>query len=188
MNPQEIKNLGFTEPFIPAKELKKFRRLYFTSDEIYVIKAINERIKIYLTVFIVALFLFLSSFFVQSVIVKGFLWGVLLISLCGSISTIFVAIVLVTIRLWSQENKLKNLSSSEILKMDKDNFFIDYSDISNIEFNRLPKTIFKNEGELIIVSSHGTYKYIISIEYFEALKNEIEAIKSPKRDNNEGFI
>jgi hypothetical protein len=182
MNSQESKSLGFKGSFIPAKELKKFRRLYFTFDKIFVIKAINERIKIYLTVSIVALFLFLSSFFIQTVIISGFLWGVILTSLCGSISAIFIAIVIITIRLWSQDKKLKSLSPSEILNLDKDNYFINYSDISNIEFNRLPKTFFKNEGELLIVTASGTHKYIISDEYFELIKDEIEKIKSQKRD------
>jgi hypothetical protein len=186
MNLKNIKNMDFTDYYIAAKELKKFRRVYFTSDQIYVMKAPNDRIKIYFTVGIVALFLFLSAFFNQSVIISGLLWGVILTALCGSISGIFIIILFITIRLWSFDNKLKNSNPSEILNLDKDNYTINYNDIKNIEFNPLPKSFFKKEGELLIGTTHNLYKLTISDEHFEEIKDKIKKIESQMPEKKRG--
>ena len=126
MKSENIKDLGFTDYWIAATELKKYRRLYFTSEKVYVIKAPSDRIKMYLAVGIVVLFLLLSAFINQTVIISGFLWGLILTAVCGSISGMFIVIVIITIKLLSIDNKLKKLSPSEILNLNKDNYFINY--------------------------------------------------------------
>ena len=183
MNLENIESLGYTGYWIPAVEHKKFRRIYFTLDSIYVIKTLNDRLRLYLTVSIVAIFLFLSGFFSQSVIISGFLWGLVLSILCGGIVGTFVVIVIITLQLWSIENKLNNLSPHEILNLDKDNYLIKYADISNIETKPLPRSLFKNEGELLIVAASGTYKLFVSQDYFQEIEEKSRKIKEyiPKR-------
>jgi hypothetical protein len=170
------KNMGLSDYWIPAKEHKRFRRLYFTFDKIFVIRAPNDGMKMYLTVGIVVLFLLLSAYFNQSVIVSGVLYGIILGSICGTILIGFISIVIITIIMWSFDKKLKDLSSLDILKLNRDNYFINFSDISNIELNPLPKTFFKNEGELLIVAANGTYMLNIPSDYFGEIKNKIMKI------------
>ncbi len=184
MNSENIKNFGFTDYWIAATELKKFRRLYFTTDKIYVIKAPSDRIKMYLAVGIVVLFLLLSAFINQGIIVSGLIFELCMVGICSSISGMFIVIVIITIKLLSIDNKLKKLSPSEILNLNKDNYFINYSDISNIEFKPLPKTFLKKEGELLIVTAYGTHKLIIPDEYFEEIKDKIKKIESQMPEKN----
>lgn len=186
MNLHNNDKLRFTEYWIASKEHKKFRRLYFTTNKIFVIKAPTDRIKMYLAVGIVVLFLLLSAFINQNVIVSGFLFGFLLGSICGSIIIGLIGIVIITILVWSFDNKLKNLSPSESLNLNKNNYSINYSDISNIELNPLPRTFFRKEGELLIETTYGTHKLIISDVYFEEIEDKIKEIRDyiPEETNN----
>jgi hypothetical protein len=189
MSLEQIKPKEIMDEWIPATERRVFRRLYFTTERLYVIKAPNDRIKFYLAVEIVVMFLLLSAFFNQSVRISGIMFGVILSFLCGTIIGGLFLVVLITIMVWSMDNKIKNLSPKEILKLKRENYFINYADISKIEFNILPKDFFRKNGELIVVTTKGTHRFIVQDLNFEEVKGKIKKIKgymNQTQENPEG--
>jgi hypothetical protein len=177
MSLEQIKPKEILDEWIPAKELRIFRRLYFSRDRLYVIKAPNDRVKFYLTVEIVVLFLVLGALINDNVRLSGFVFGAFIGVICGNIIVGLVFIVLITILVWSLDNKVKNRPPQEILALDGSNYPIDYSDISKIEFNILPKEFLRKNGEITIVTSQGTHILIIQDLYFHDIQRKVQKIK-----------
>ena len=167
--------------WIKANDLKFLRRLYFTDDRLIVIRAIHSMYVVMIPVLIIILIALNFVNFTEF----DFLTGLLFIGLFGGLGGLLGGVIQ-KISKMTFENKLKGLSPDEMLKIDKKNYVLDYSDISNIWVKYDPITLGKRNAELHIESLNKKYRFIIFAKFAKETVEKVEEINRPaakKRKN-----
>jgi hypothetical protein len=146
----------------------------------YVVNAFNRNIKFFIIVEVL-LICSLTGYLVFPIFFKyGFVGGFMISFILGGILGALISIISQGVSLKIIKNKLNNMTPFVALSLDKDNYSINYTDLSIIDIKNNKKSFPFGKNELYLISAYGTYKYGISKKYVPEVKRIIEKIEIPK--------
>jgi hypothetical protein len=160
--------------WIEANDLKLLRRLYFMDNRLIVIRALHS---VYIVMIPVIIIIMIALNFV-TISEFDFLTGLLFIGIFGGLGGLLGGVIQ-KISKMTYENKLKGISPDEMLKIDKKNYVLNYSEISNIWVKFDPNTLGKRNAELLIDTIDKKYKFIIFAKFVRETVEKVEQLNRP---------